>query len=90
MPDVQHDPSASHFVARVEGGRAELGYQKEGDTIAFVHTYVPEEARGQGVGQALAQAGLDYARDESLKVRADCPFVAAYVEDHPEAQDLLA
>ena len=90
MPDGRHDPAASRFVADVEGGEAELAYRRSDGEIAFVHTFVPEAARGEGVGEALARAGLDYARDEGLTVRPDCPFVASYVEAHPEAQDLLA
>ncbi len=90
MPDIRHDPDASRFVADAEGGEAELAYQRDGDVIVFVHTFVPEASRGQGLGEALAQAGLDYARSEGLTVRPDCPFVAAYIEDHPEAQGLLA
>ena len=90
MPDIRHESSASRFVTHVEGGEAELGYEHRGDVIAFVHTFVPEASRGQGIGEALAQAGLDYARDEGLAVQPDCPFVKAYIDDHPEARDLLA
>ena len=90
MPDIRHDADASQFTAEVEGGRAELAYRQRDGVIAFVHTFVPEAARGEGVGDALVRAGLDYARTHDLRVRADCPFVAAYVERHPEAQDLLA
>ncbi len=90
MPDVRHESTASRFVADVEGGEAELAYRQSDGVIAFVHTFVPEASRGQGVGEALAQAGLDYARAEGLAVRPDCPFVAAYIEEHAEVQDLVA
>ena len=89
MPDVQHDPAAHAFTADVDGGTAELEYETEGDRIVFTHTFVPEASRGQDVGSALVEAGLAYARRESLTVVPQCPFVAAYVEDHPETQDLL-
>ena len=49
----------------------------------------PEPARGQDVGTALVEAGLAYAREDGLTVVPQCPFVAAYVEGHPEAQALL-
>ena len=90
MPDVRHEPAAHRFVAEVEGGVAELGYRRRGDEVAFVHTFVPEASRGEDIGTSLVEAGLAWAREEGLGVIAACPFVEAYVESHPEAQDLLA
>ena len=90
MPDVRHDTAAAQFTADVEGGAATLAYERTGATVAFTHTFVPEPARGQDVGTALVEAGLGWARGEGLAVDPQCPFVAAYVDDHPEAQDLLA
>lgn len=90
MPEVRHQPDAHRFVATTEAGEAELVYERPDDaTISFVHTHVPEAARGQGVGRALAEAGLDYARERGLRVDPACPFVAAYVERHPEVQGLV-
>lgn len=90
MPDVQHDPAAHAFTADVEGGTATLEYQHTGDTVTFVHTFVPEPARGSDVGSALVEAGLSWARDEGYTVVPQCPFVASYMDDHPETQDLTA
>jgi predicted GNAT family acetyltransferase len=86
---VRHEPARHRFVADVTGGEAELLYQRRDDLVAFVHTEVPEEAEGEGVGTALAQAGLDWARAEGLRVLPLCPFVAAYVQRHPAYRDLL-
>ena len=55
----------------------------------FTHTFVDEELRGQGVGEALARAGLQYARQHQLQVRTSCKFMAAFVRQHPEYQELL-
>ena len=85
---VRHDDD--QFTLSTADGPARLDYRRDGQTVTFTHTFVPEGARGQDVGTALVQAGLDWARDEGLKVVAQCPFVAAYVEEHAEAQDLLA
>ena len=90
MPDVRHEPAAHRFAAEVEGGLAELEYQRKDGAVAFVHTFVPEGARGQGVGEALVEAGLGWARDEGLAVIPACPFVERYMADHPETHDLRA
>ena len=90
MPDVRHDASAHTFTAEVEGGAATLAYERDGDTATFTHTFVPPPARGADVGTALVEAGLAWARDEGLRVVPQCPFVAAYMDEHPETHDLRA
>ena len=69
---------------------ATAAYQIEGDTIVFTHTLVPKAIEGRGVASKLIRAALDSARDAGLKVVAQCPFVAAYIERHPEYRGLLA
>jgi predicted GNAT family acetyltransferase len=87
---VRHDAEGQRFVRDTAGGPARLDYRRDGDVVAFTHTFVPPEERGENVGTALVEGGLGWAREEGLKVVAQCPFVAAYVEEHAEAQDLLA
>ena len=89
--DVRHEPERQRFVADVAGGTAELAYLRRGaDLVALVHTEVPEEAEGGGVGGALARAALEWARAEGARVVPLCPFVEAYVRRHPEYADLVA
>ena len=90
MPDVLHQPDAHRFMIHTDHGDAELVYRQRSDRITFVHTGVPEAARGQNLGTALVEAGLAFARDNELVVVPACPFVKAYMERHPETQDLLA
>ena len=86
---VEHDPVAHQFSAVLGGSRAVLEYRRAPGKIFFVHTEVPEAIRHHGVADTLAHAGLEYARAEQLGVIALCPFVAAYVQRHPEYQALM-
>lgn len=86
---VEHDPKARQFFIRVNGQRAVLEYRRAPATIYFVHTEVPPALRHHGLADVLAHAGLEYARAEHLAVVALCPFVAAYIERHPEYQPLV-
>ena len=62
---------------------AELAYSLPAPgVIDFVHTFVPEERRGQGEADELARAGLAFARQQHLRVRTSCPFMAAFVAHH--------
>ncbi len=87
---AQHDSDNHRFTIETDAGTAELVYEMRGDTIAYVHTLVPKAARGEDVGSALVRAGLDYARENELGVIPACPFVKAYMDRHPETQDLIA
>ncbi|MBB5787005.1 GNAT family N-acetyltransferase [Jiangella mangrovi] len=83
--------TARSYAAYLGGTRVgELTYSRRDDEIVALHTVVEEAAEGKGVGGALARALLDDAREGGLKVVPQCPFVAAYLERHPEYTDLVA
>jgi len=94
MPDessdirVIHNAEAERFEIRVDGMVAVLDYQRHGDTILFTHTGVPPELEGRWLGSRLVRAGLEYARENSLKVGSLCWFVNGYMRRHPEYEDL--
>jgi predicted GNAT family acetyltransferase len=87
---VRDNRAEQEFELEVDGRRAIAAYQREGDRIVFTHTHVPKAIEGRGIGSKLIRAALDQVRDEGLKVVAQCPFVAAFIERHPEYRDLLA
>jgi len=86
---VVDNPEASQFEAHVDGYVALVSYIKHGDSIIFTHTEVPKELQGRGLAGILARAVLDRARAEGWRVVARCPFIAKYIERHPEYQSLL-
>ena len=86
---VVDNPEASRFEAHVDGHVALVSYIKHGDSIIFTHTEVPKELQGRGLAGILARAVLDRARAEGWRVVARCPFIAKYIERHPEYQSLL-
>ena len=86
---VLDNPEASQFEAHVDEQLAFVSYIKHGDTIIFTHTEVPKELQGRGLASILARAVLERARAEGWRVVARCPFIASYIERHPEYQPLL-
>ena len=58
--------------------------------ITHQHTEVNPEHGRQGLGTALVRFALDDARARGFSVRPQCPFVAAFIEGHPEYSDLVA
>jgi predicted GNAT family acetyltransferase len=67
-----------------------LTYERARERITFLHTETNQSARGQGIAGQLAAAALDDARSKRLEVIPRCPFVAGFINEHPEYQDLVA
>ncbi len=87
---VEHDATQNRFVARVGGGEAELVYaQRDARTLDLLHTEVPAPARGEGVGDALARAVFDYARERGYHVVPSCRYVQHWLTEHPDQRDLV-
>ena len=88
--EVVNNEARKRYELPVQGGIAVAYYEPRDGAIAFVHTVVPEHLRGQGLADSLIKGALADVRRHGLKVIAECPFVARYIERHPEEQDLLA
>ena len=76
----------------VEDGRTVgiADYYVDGNRVVFPHTVIDTERRGQGLGAELVGAALDQVRDSGRQVEARCWYVAQFIEEHPQYQDLLA
>ncbi|MEL6616062.1 MAG: GNAT family N-acetyltransferase [Bacteroidota bacterium] len=87
--DIRHEPDQKRFALDTEHGTARLEYIPSPGLITYTHTEVPVGAEGQGIGAALARAGLEYAKAEGLTVMPLCPFVSAYIRRHPEWRPIV-
>jgi predicted GNAT family acetyltransferase len=65
-------------------------YRAQPGRLVFTHTETLPEFAGRGVGSGLAAAALDEVRARGLAVVPRCPFIAAWIERHPEYRDLVA
>jgi hypothetical protein len=89
--EVVDVPGASRYELRLDGRLVGLAaYHSRGKRIAFTHTEVDESCEGRGFGSRLAGAALDDAGRKGLEVVPLCPFVAHYIERHPEYEPLVA
>lgn len=84
-------PDACRYELLLDGHRIGLlAYRRRDDRMALTHTEVSPACQGRGFGGRLAAAALDDARRQRLAVAPLCPFIAAYIRDHPEYADLVA
>ncbi|HTY49772.1 MAG TPA: GNAT family N-acetyltransferase [Steroidobacteraceae bacterium] len=90
MSAVRDNSEASRYELDTPSGPAFIDYRRHGGVAALVHAEVPQALQGQGIGSQLAQGVLELARAQGLKILPRCPFIAAYIQRHPQYQDLLA
>lgn len=88
--EVRDNPAEGRFESAVDGRLAVAEYRLGDGRITFTHTVVPPELEGRGIASALIRTALASARERGLKVVPHCSFVAAYIDRHPDQQDLLA
>jgi hypothetical protein len=89
MNEVVNNPPHHRYELAVDGHIAATYYEIADRVITFVHTEVPPELGGKGIGSKLIRGALDQVRADGLKVIAQCPFVKAFIEKNPDYQDLL-
>jgi uncharacterized protein len=89
MSDVVNNPAHQRYELTVDGHLAATYYKISDGVITFIHTEVPPELGGRGIGSQLIKGALDQVRSEGLKVIAQCPFVKAYIDKHPDYAGLL-
>ena len=84
---VTDNQAESRLELRVDGLLAELPYRRNGKRLVLIHTEVPEELEGHGLGGALVTAAIDRAarghdRGTAVPVR---PRLAAASPRHRRA-----
>lgn len=69
---------------------AQMDYHRftDKDTLMIVHTEVDESLGGKGIGKQLVAAAVNYARKNSLMIKATCPFAKKVLDRIPEFADV--
>ena len=89
MSDIVNNIAQHRYELSVDGHIAATYYAMADGVITFVHTEVPPELGGKGIGSKLIRGALDQVRADGLKVIPQCPFVKAFIEKNAAYQDLL-
>jgi predicted GNAT family acetyltransferase len=87
---VRNNAARNRYELEVDGHLAVAVYTLAPGVITFVHTEVPAELGGRGVGTMLVRGALEDVRRQGLKVVVRCSFIRAFMAKHPEFNDLLA
>jgi predicted GNAT family acetyltransferase len=90
VTEVRDDKERYRYEIVVDGAVAGfIQYNIRGGRMILVHTEVREEYGGRGLATQLVRGALDDVRRRNLRIVPICPFVEAYIERHPEYDDLV-
>ncbi len=79
--DIGHDASGCIFKVYVEGEEAGyLSYNLDSGSFDIEHTVVDPSFRGCGLGKALVEAAVQYAKEEGLEIRPFCSYARVLLE----------
>ena len=76
-----------------EGGKrlARMSYSRADASLVIIdHTEVDRALAGQGVGRALLDAAVAWARETNTKFMSTCPFASAQFAKDASIRDVLA
>lgn len=87
---VGHEPDEHRYVVEVDGvERGSVVYRRYRNRWAFVHTEVDPAFDGRGLGSRIVKFALDDVKEQGGQVVPVCPFVATFIERHPEYEPLV-
>jgi predicted GNAT family acetyltransferase len=91
VSEVIQNQDLERFELVIDGELAGFSaYTLTDKKIIFTHTEIVGEQREHGLGGRLVRDALDQVRDHTdYRVVAQCPFVAKWISEHPDYQDLL-
>ena len=89
-PVVTDNPAEHRFEITL--GETLLGhvrYVDKGGRRIFVHTEIDPAHAGHGYASTLVRAAFDDARAHGTLIVPLCPYVADWIERHPDYADLI-
>jgi len=86
--EVTHNESNHTFEVWIHGHLSKLDYIQDGKNFVITHVGVYPELRNQGIAAKIVKIGLEYAKQNSLRVVPMCSYAAAYIRRNPQYIEL--
>ncbi|WP_261665061.1 GNAT family N-acetyltransferase [Deinococcus sp. Marseille-Q6407] len=85
-----HNADEQRYEAYQDGQQVgALEYEDMGNAALLTHTEISPEHGGQGYGGQLVQGALEDLRQQGKMIVPQCPFVADFIQKHPEYLELV-
>lgn len=83
--EITDNQAESRLELRAGDRLAELAYRRNGRRLVLIHTEVPPELEGRGIGGALVSAVIDRAAQDGMTIVPLCPFARSWLQRHPDS-----
>ena len=84
-----NNEAAKQYEIHLDGLVPKIEYIKAGEKIFLSHTEVPKGLEGRGIGSTIVRLVLEDIKKKGLTLIPLCPFVAGYIQKHPEWKSLV-
>jgi len=84
MTDINLETRLAQFIMVVDGQSCELDFNVSDQTMDIRSVRVPKAVGGRGLAGQLTLHALNWASDQSFAVIPTCPYVASWLERHPD------
>lgn len=87
---VRKNPETGRYEGYLGDEQVGFADYREGadGVVTMPHTVVPEQFGGRGYASAIVRFALDDIRDAGRRVNPTCPYVASWIDKHPDYADL--
>jgi predicted GNAT family acetyltransferase len=82
--EIFDDTEHHRLVIDEDGLFPHLDYRRVAKRLVLIHTEVPEELAGLGIGGRLVRAAAKIAADQDLVLVPLCAFARTWLEEHPD------
>ncbi|WP_232549258.1 GNAT family N-acetyltransferase [Propioniciclava soli] len=90
MPEIVKNTEAKRFEYRTDGQVVGyVDYTVDAGVVILPHTFVEPAHRGGSIAGDVVRYALDDIRAEGYRVDPACPYVATWIERHPDYADLV-
>ena len=90
MDVVRDNPACRRYEMPISDDLIAAAYYRLDDgVIVLIHTEVPNEHSGRGIGSKLAEGVFEAIRQSGRKAAVRCEFMANFVARHPENRDVV-
>ncbi len=84
-----HDIDSQQFVLDINGENAKVEYNLRDGQMFLVHSEVPYNLRGQGIGKVLVEKSFEKLTKEGFQAVAVCTFIKAIAKRSEKWQSII-
>lgn len=87
--DIVHDKENQQFTLDINGEIAKVEYQLREGKIYLVHSEVPHQLRGRGIGKVLVEKTFESLTKEGFKAVSICSYIKAVAKRSDKWKNII-